>query len=236
MSSFLEFRHLAIALDPKEYQGTLLRHEVPAFRNSDLRYLVFCEGGDSNVIKDPVNGFGRGAVARRWHLAGAGTAEQVMAEVELIASTNVRRGTTCIETRARETTMAQYITRYRNTLEKALLLQDVNEVASLTLDLDVECLARNTCDAYLDRLLQGVTHHNRVALSSSRTDAGIAQLFWLSQFQPPYRHGVYLARHGFHEIDLDRLDELRRRRYPGQIRRARLGQAQDVHERQGALL
>ncbi|UJJ56776.1 hypothetical protein [Rhodanobacter thiooxydans] len=119
MSSFLEYRHVAIAIDTTSVaDGVTMPANAPA-----TLYVALVEGGDSNVttIKRSANGREREVLARRWLLAVLGDHDDVMERVALV-SVSAESGSTCMGTRraSGSITAEQYIRKYRRLLAKAV--------------------------------------------------------------------------------------------------------------------
>lgn len=118
MSSFLEYRHAAIAIDT-----TIVSAGVDMPANVPARlYVVLVEGGDSNVttIKRGADGRKREVLARRWLLAALGDHDDVMERVALYSG-STESGNTCMGTRGASGCISpeQYIRKYRRLLANA---------------------------------------------------------------------------------------------------------------------
>jgi hypothetical protein len=190
MSSTLEFRHLAIAL-PADLALDAVRRVVPAadpfydWGSDGQQYLVFAEAGCSNVFDY------RNRVARRWHLAAAGSRYQVLRTVAHVAADSVLSGGTCLHTRSRWTLPETYIATYRTTLGQAIDLASAQRaVPDLTLQLNLVSEPKyqhawNARDEYRAHLrdvgrLKGEPGQERLHTAPLHSDDGVADLAWIT--------------------------------------------------------
>lgn len=226
MSSFLEFRHLALAI-PAALALDAVRLGLPdapgfdAWESDSDRYLVFTEGGDNNVIDHSRSR--RGRVSRRWYLMATGTHDEVMQNVTRSAADHVIDGNVCLQTRTRWTLPENYIRAYRDALAHAVSWKDACDVAPhlrLRVDLPSEeaGFARPwpARAAYTEALratgrLQ-VNGVSRAAVTAAlASHAGLADLAWLSTWGNANRAPAQLHRDHDTNHAIDRLAEFAKR-------------------------
>jgi hypothetical protein len=220
MSSFLEFRHLALAL-PVNLAQEAVSHallDAPYFQpydNEGCRYLVFAEGGDNNVIDHSRSR--RGRVSRRWYLIAAGLYDNVIRTVTRCAADHVISGNIHLQTRSRWTLPETYIRTYRNALDTAVSWNDASDVApdlALKLEIPSPTATYDNCwasrESYAQHLARagrlrgnGVTREVRLAPLASQD--GLADLAWVTTLGNPDRAPAQTLRDITVNNDIDRL-------------------------------